>query len=593
MQIKLTGKKKILLLIIASMVTAVGLDMAIARSVYHPLNYLYGILSWTSCRLFPCYPQPTEAVKGERGMVVTAHKEASRVGQEILLSGGNAIDAAVGVGYALAVVHPCCGNIGGGGFMVIQPADGEAVFLNFRETAPLAASAAMYLDDSGEVKTKLSTQGYLAVGVPGTVAGLDRALSEYGTMNRQQVMAGAIRLAREGFSLSPGDVERLQRQTKVFSQQETVAAIFLDGGEAFQVGERLVQEELAETLSAIARSGASAFYQGRIAQAIVQASQENGGILTLEDFTGYRVRQDTPLRCEYRGYEVVTAPPPGGGVTVCQMLNVLEGYPLREWGWGSVESLHSFLSAALFAYRDRNQVLGDPDFVEIPIKRLLSQEYAAQIREQIGERALNPQGLQMQDMPQGTHTTHYSIVDQFGNAVAVTYTINSLFGAKVMAKDTGFFLNNQMNDFTVKLGEGNQFGLVQGEANQIEPGKQPLSSMSPTIVKKDDQVVLVTGSPGGATIPTTVVQVITNWIDYELDIAEAVNAPRVHYQGLPNWVLTEPFAVEGDGVWRLWEKGYRVIPFVSWGAAESIQVESGGVWGVNDRRRVAGEAMGY
>ncbi|MEQ8996185.1 MAG: gamma-glutamyltransferase, partial [Coleofasciculus sp. B1-GNL1-01] len=294
-----------------------------------------------------------------------------------------------------------------------------SMFVNFRETAPLAASADMYLDDSGEVIPKLSTQGYLAVGVPGTVAGLDRALSEYGTMNRQQ---------------------------------ETVAAIFLDGGEAFQVGERLVQEELAETLSAIARSGASVFYQGRIAQAIVQASQENGGILTLEDFTRYRVRQDTPLRCFYRGYEVVTAPPPGGGVTVCQMLNVLAGYPLREWGWGSVESLHSFLSAALFAYRDRNQVLGDPDFVEIPVKRLLSQEYAAQIREQIGERALNPQALQMQDMPQGTHTTHYSIVDQFGNAVAVTYTINSLFGAKVMAKDTGFFLNNQMNDFTVKLG---------------------------------------------------------------------------------------------------------------------------------------------
>ena len=590
---RLTRKKKILLLIIASMVAAVGLDMAIARSLYHPLNYLYGVLSWTSCRLFPCYPQQTEAVKGERGMVVTAHKEASRVGQEILLSGGNAIDAAVGVGYALAVVHPCCGNIGGGGLGVIQPAEGEAVFLNFRETAPLAASADMYLDDSGEVKTKLSTQGYLAVGVPGTVAGLDRALSEYGTMNRQQVMAGAIRLAREGFILSPGDVERLQHHRKVFSQQETVAAIFLDEGEAFQVGERLVQEELALSLSAIARSGASAFYQGRIASAIVQASEENGGILTLEDFTRYRVRQETPLRCEYRGYEVVTAPPPGGGVTVCQMLNVLAGYPLAEWGWGSVESLHSFLSAALFAYRDRNQVLGDPDFVEIPVKRLLSQGYAAQIREQIGERALNPQALQMQDMPQGTHTTHYSIVDQFGNAVAVTYTINSLFGAKVMAKDTGFFLNNQMNDFTVKLGEGNQFGLVQGKANQIAPGKQPLSSMSPTIVKKDDQVVLVTGSPGGATIPTTVVQVITNWIDYDLDIAEAVNAPRVHYQGLPNWVLTEPFAVEGDGVWRLWEKGYRVIPFVSWGAAESIQVESGGVWGVNDRRRVAGEAMGY
>ncbi|MBE9128502.1 gamma-glutamyltransferase, partial [Coleofasciculus sp. LEGE 07081] len=570
---KLTRKKKILLLITTSIVAAIGLDMAIARSVYHPLNYLYSILSWTSCRIFPCYPQDTKAVKGEQGMVVTSHAEASRVGQEILLAGGNAIDAAVAVGYALAVVHPCCGNIGGGGFMVIHRADGEEIFLNFRETAPLAASAGMYLNAKGKVIPNLSTQGYLAVGVPGTVAGLDTALSEYGTMTRQQVMAGAIRLAEEGFRLSAGDIERLHPQTKLFAQQPNVAAIFLQNGKPYQVGERLVQRELGQTLRAIAHSGASAFYQGKIARVIVQASQENGGILAVEDFARYRVSQEKPLQCEYRGYEVVTAPPPGGGVTVCQMLNILEGYPLSEFNWHSTESLHYFLSAALFAYRDRNQVLGDPDFIDNPVERLLSEGYAARIRGQIGEKAIDPRSLNLEEMPQGTHTTHYSIVDRFGNAVAVTYTINSLFGAKVIAKDTGFFLNNEMDDFTAKPGKANQFGLVQGEANQIEPGKQPLSSMSPTIVKQDEEVVLVTGSPGGATIPTTVVQVITNLIDYNLDIEGAVNAPRIHYQGLPNWVLTEPFALEPEVVPRLWERGYRVIPFTTWGAAESIGIE--------------------
>jgi gamma-glutamyltranspeptidase/glutathione hydrolase len=528
-------------------------------------------------------------------MVVTSHAEASRVGQKILLAGGNAIDAAVAVGYALAVVEPCCGNIGGGGFMVIHLANGEEIFLNFREKAPLAARPDMYLNQKGEVVPKLSTQGYLAVGVPGTVAGLDTALSEYGTMTHQQVMAGAIRLAQEGFRLSPGDIELLHQRTKPFASQPNVAAIFLKNGKPYQAGDRLVQKDLAQTLKAIAHSGASSFYQGKIAAAIVQASQANGGILSLEDFASYRIRQEKPLQCNYRGYEVVTAPPPGGGITVCQMLNVLEGYPLSQFNWHSAESLHYFLSAALFAYADRNRFLGDPDFIKNPVKQLLSEDYAARIRGRIGQRAINPRELNFEEMPQGTHTTHYSIVDRFGNAVAVTYTINSLFGAKVIAKDTGFFLNNEMDDFTAKPGKANQFGLVQGQANQIEPGKQPLSSMSPTIVKKDNKVFLVTGSPGGATIPTTVVQVITNSIDYKLDIQEAVNAPRIHYQGLPNWVLTEPFALDPEVVPRLWERGYRVIPFVSWGATQSIRIEpeTGLRLGVNDRRRVAGKAVGY
>jgi len=561
----MTRKKKILLLIITSIVLAVALDMAIAKSVYHPLRYLYQVLSWVSCRSVRCYPQATNAAKGQNGMVVTSHAEASRVGQEILLAGGNAIDAAVAVGYALAVVEPCCGNIGGGGFMVIHLANGEEIFLNFREKAPIASRPDMYLNQKGEVVPKLSTQGYLAVGVPGTVAGLDSALSQYGTMTRQQVMAGAIRLAQEGFRVSPGDIELLRSSTKPFASQPNVAAIFLKNGKPYQTGDRLVQQDLAGTLKVLADSGASSFYQGKIAAAIVQASQENGGILSLEDFASYRVRQEKPLQCDYQGYEVVT------------------------------ESLHYFLSAALFAYADRNQFLGDPNFINNPVKRLLSEDYTRRIQRRIGREAINPRSLNLEEMPQGTHTTHYSIVDRFGNAVAVTYTINSLFGAKVIAKDTGFFLNNEMDDFTAKPGKANQFGLVQGRANQIEPGKQPLSSMSPTIVKKNDKVFLVTGSPGGATIPTTVVQVITNSIDYKLDIAQAVNAPRIHYQGLPNWVVTEPFALDPEVVPRLWERGYRVIPFVSWGAAESILIEpeTGLLLGVHDRRRVAGKAIGY
>jgi len=591
----MTRKKKILLLIITSIVLAVGLDMAIAKNVYHPLRYLYQVLSWVSCRSVRCYPQATSAAKGQKGMVVTSQAEASRVGQEILLAGGNAIDAAVAVGYALAVVEPCCGNIGGGGFMVIHLANGEEIFLNFREKAPIASRPDMYLNQKGEVVPKLSTQGYLAVGVPGTVAGLDSALSQYGTMTRQQVMAGAIRLAEEGFRLSSGDIEFLHSSTKPLASQPNVAAIFLKNGKPYQAGDRLIQKDLAQTLKAIADSGASSFYQGKIAAAIVQASQENGGILSLKDFASYRVRQEKPLQCDYRGYEVVTAPPPGGGVTVCQMLNVLEGYPLSQFRWHSAESLHYFLSAALFAYADRNRFLGDPNFINNPVKQLLSEDYAARIRGRIGQRAIHPRSLNLEQMPQGTHTTHYSIVDRFGNAVAVTYTINSLFGAKVIAKDTGFFLNNEMDDFTAKPGKANQFGLVQGRPNQIEPGKQPLSSMSPTIVKKDNKVFLVTGSPGGATIPTTVVQVITNSIDYKLDIAQAVNAPRLHYQGLPNWVLTEPFALDPDVVPQLWERGYRVVPFASWGAAESILIEpeTGLLLGVNDRRRIAGKAIGY
>ncbi|NJM88440.1 MAG: gamma-glutamyltransferase [Hydrococcus sp. RU_2_2] len=573
------------------------LDIIIAGSIYHPLTYVYQILSWLSCRTYFCPNNNTSpAVSTKNGMVVTTQHEASQVGVKILLAGGNAIDAAVAVGYALAVTDPCCGNLGGGGFMLIHLADGKEVFIDFREKAPLAAKRNMYLDKKGNVLDGLSTKSYLAVGVPGTVKGLDFALSKYGTLSRQQVINPAIALAEKGFILQAGDVRILQANQKKF-KDANVANIFLKGGKnSYEVGDRLIQKDLAQTLKLIATQGTDAFYQGAIAQKIVSASQDNRGILSLKDFANYSVATQKPIRCNYRGYEVVSSPPPGGGTTVCQMFNILEGYNLKKLGFHSVESLHLMFSAMLYAYRDRNSYLGDPAFVKIPLDKLLSEQYAEQIRNKINrDRAIFPDSIKQNYSREGTNTTHYSVVDKYGNAVAVTYTINSNFGAGVIASDTGFFLNNEMDDFTSKPDIANQFGLVQGEANIIEPGKRPLSSMSPTIVTKDDRVFLVTGSPGGSTIPTTVVQVITNIIDYGMPVDRAINLPRLHYQGSPNFVVSEPYALNSKTVQNLWEKGYRVTPFLTWGAAESIQVnlKDNSFLGASDRRKSAGKAIGF
>jgi gamma-glutamyltranspeptidase/glutathione hydrolase len=583
---------------LAALVAIVLLDMAIYASFYHPLTYLYNIASWWQCSnsVIPsCQKTPPRATVawGKNGMVVTPQREASEVGQQILAEGGNAIDAAVAVGYALAVTDPCCGNLGGGGFMSIHLANGRDTFINFRERAPKSATKDMYLDSSDRVRRDLSTKGYLAVAVPGTVKGLDLALSEYGTMSRAQVMRKAIALAESGFILRSGDVRILDRGTEEFKSQPNVAAIFLKNGKnPYQTGDRFLQPDLARTLKLIADRGPEAFYRGQIATEIVRASQTQGGILAVEDFADYTVKEQPPLRCSYRGYELISAPPPGGGATLCQMLKILEGYELKQLSWHSVKSLHLMLSTMLYAYSDRNKYLGDPDFVSNPIDRLLSPEYAASVRSRIPEnRAIPPEPLYSDIAPtEGTNTTHYSIVDRDGNAVAVTYTINSYFGAGVIAGNTGFFLNNEMDDFTVKPGVANNFGLVQGSANQIAPGKRPLSSMSPTIVLKDGKVFLVTGSPGGSTIPTTVLQIITNAIDYGMKIDEAVNAPRLHYQGLPNLVITEPYALDSTTVQKLWDMGYRVAPLFGWGAAESIWVDpqTGRLFGVNDPRKPAG-----
>lgn len=599
-----TARKKRKIIILSSIALFLSFGIVITHSLNVNFALFYRTLSWISCKYSPAPSclvanATTDVPKtaGKNGVVVTTQQEASKIGLQILAEGGNAIDAAVAVGYALAVADPCCGNLGGGGFMTIHLADGTETFINFREKAPLAATADMYLDERGKVVERSSRDGYLAVGVPGTVKGLNYALDKYGTMNLQQVISPAINLAENGFVLGQGDVDIFKRGKKKL-EDPSVANIFLNNGkDTYKVGDTLVQKDLANSLKAIAQKGTEAFYQGSISSQIVAASEANGGILSEADFSQYEIGEYEPIRCNYRGYEVISSAPPGGGTTVCQMLNILSGYDLKQLGWRTSQSLHYMLSAMLFAFADRNTYLGDPDFVDNPTDRLLSPEYAESIRAQIPEnKAIDPQTVYANQLiSEGTNTTHYSIVDGRGNAVAVTYTINSYFGAGVIAGDTGILLNNEMDDFTAKVGEPNQFGLVQGENNKIEPGKRPLSSMSPTIVTKDDKVVLVTGSPGGSTIPTTVMQVITNFIDYDMNITQAVNSPRIHYQGLPDRVLTEPYAIKPEIVRDLILKGYNITPLTKWGAAESISIDpqTGLLQGANDIRKPAGAAVAY
>lgn len=560
------------------------------------------------------------AVEAKNGMVVSSQHLASQVGVDILKLGGNAIDAAVAVGYAQAVVNPCCGNIGGGGFMTIHLANGEDTFINFRETAPAAASANMYLDEKGNVKKGASLYGYLAAGVPGTVLGLDTAQRKYGKLARQQVMEPAIKLAREGFILNRGDTDILDTTIAKFRDDPEAARIFLrPNGDPLQPGDRLIQADLANTLESIAQNGPDAFYQGKIPQAVEAAAKKGGGILTAKDFADFRIAETAPITCSYRGYEFVSAPPPSsGGVTLCEILNVLEGYDLKASGFNSAQTIHTMTEAMRHAYMDRNTFLGDPAFVKNPTEKLLSKEYAAEIRKQIQPEIATPSsriqpGMEPHEKPE---TTHYSIVDHSGNAVSTTYTINGRFGSVVIAPSTGFFLNDEMDDFTVKVGEQNMYGLVQGATNAIAPGKRPLSSMTPTLVTKDGKVFMVVGSPGGSRIITITLQTVLNIIDHGMAPQEAVDAPRIHHQWLPDEVYFEQRGLSADTQKLLQERGYKLVEQTPWGAAELIMVglpgaagvssESSGndsavsgkvregfIYGANDVRRPSGSAVGY
>ncbi|AYG07710.1 gamma-glutamyltransferase [Pseudomonas fluorescens] len=545
-------------------------------------------------------------VAGENGMVVTAQHLATHVGVDVLKAGGNAVDAAVAVGYALAVVYPAAGNLGGGGFMTVQLADGRKTFLDFREKAPLAATADMYLDKDGNVVPGLSAKGHLAVGVPGTVSGMELALSKYGTLKRAQVIAPAIKLAEDGFALDQGDIDMLHSATEEFKKDQDLRGIFLNKGEPLQVGQKLVQKDLARTLREISAKGTDGFYKGWVAKAIVDSSQAGKGIIAQADLDKYQTRELAPIECDYRGYHVVSAPPPSsGGLVICQIMNILEGYPMAELGYGSAQGTHYQIEAMRHAYVDRNSYLGDPDFVQNPVEHLLDKDYAAKLR-----AAIDPQkaGDSMAIKPgvaphEGSNTTHYSIVDKWGNAVSVTYTLNDWFGAGVMASKTGVILNDEMDDFTVKVGVPNMYGLVQGEANAIAPGKAPLSSMSPTIVTKDGKAVMVIGTPGGSRIITATLLTILNVIDYKMNIQEAVNAPRFHQQWMPDTTNLETFALSPDTQKILESWGHKFAGpqdanhlaaiLVGAPSLDGKPVGNNRFYGANDPRRNTGLSLGY
>ena len=545
-------------------------------------------------------------VAAENGMVVTAQHLATRIGVDVLKDGGNAVDAAVAVGYALAVVYPAAGNLGGGGFMTIQLADGRKAFLDFRENAPLAATANMYLDKEGNVVKGASTLGHLAVGVPGTVSGLELALSKYGTMKRAALIAPAIKYAQDGFVLEQGDADLFVTATEDFKKDAATAAIFLNNGEAFASGQKLVQKDLATTLKLISEKGEEGFYKGLVGAAIVASSQAGKGLITQADLDRYKTRELKPVECNYRGYGIVSAPPPSsGGVVICEILNILEGYPLKELGFRSAQSVHYQIEAMRHAYMDRNSYLGDPDFVMNPLDRLLDKTYAAKVRAVIDPAKA---GVSKDIKPgvaphEGSNTTHYSIIDKFGNAVSVTYTLNDWFGARVTAASTGVLLNDEMDDFTSKIGVPNLYGLVQGEANAIAPGKRPLSSMSPTIVTKDGKPVMVVGTPGGSRIITAVLHTIINVIDYGMNVQEAVDAPKFHQQWLPETTNVENFALSPDSRKMLegWGQKFSgpqpanhlAAILVGAPALGGKPVGKNRFYGANDPRRNSGLALGY
>lgn len=580
-------------------------------------THLFLLTTLFSPALYAAY-EP--AVEAQHGMVVSSQHLASQVGNDILQKGGNAIDAAVAVGYAQAVVNACCGNIGGGGFMTIHLADGTNTFINFRETAPASASKNMYLDKDGNLIKDASLYGYLASGVPGTVKGLNSALEKYGTLSRQDVMAPAIKLAREGYILTRADTDVLETTTERFKQDPESAKIFLKpDGTPWQPGDRLIQTDLANTLELIANQGSDAFYQGEIPKKVEEASKQHNGLLTQKDFANFTITETPPITCTYRGYEFISAPPPSsGGVTICQTLNILEGYDLKSMGFNSAEYVHTLTEAMRHAYMDRNTFLGDPQFIQNPTEKLLSKIYATEIRQQIKPNKATPSenvqpGIAPHESPE---TTHYSVIDKEGNAVSTTYTINGRFGAVVIAPGTGFFLNNEMDDFTTKVGEKNLYGLVQGERNSIAPLKRPLSSMSPTIVTKEGKPFLILGSPGGSRIISITLQTALNIIEFGMPPQEAVNSPRIHHQWLPDEVYYEQRGLSKDTLEKLSTMGYKMVEQTPWGAAELIMVglpgekgvlpassgndsavsgavREGYLYGSNDVRRPAGKAVGY
>lgn len=560
----------------------------------------------------------TQPVHASHAIVVSVHELASRAGVEILQAGGNAVDAAVATGFALAVVHPAAGNIGGGGFMLIRMADGKTHFLDYREKAPAAATRDMFLDAQGNVIPGASEVGYKSIGVPGSVAGMVFAEQKYGKLPLKQVMAPALRLAREGYALTWGEARDFQLDSDLAKFPES-RRVFQRGGNYYQPGEIFRQPDLARTLERIADNPED-FYHGSLARELAAAMQKGGGLITVDDLAQYEVKEREPVRGTYREYEIISAPPPSsGGTVLIESLNILEGYDLARMGNRSAQSIHYTTEAFRRAFFDRAEFMGDPDFSKIPVAQLIDKKYAAAWRESIAPARASPSPElkrpavfheleqyaashpQPVGMHEGPHTTHYSVVDADGNAVAVTTTINSWFGSQVTADGLGFLLNDEMDDFSSKPGVPNSDGLIQGAANAIGPGKRPLSSMTPTIVVRDGKPFLVLGSPGSSKIITTVANVLMGVVDYEMNIQEAVNAPRFHNQWLPDVLNVEKW-FSPDTVSALEKMGYNVQiglhdgGYVSpyWSDAECIAVDgkTGERLGASDGRN-GGKAVGY
>ena len=564
-----------------------------------PMLLLLTFLWWigTSSSTFAVAPK---AEISSQGMVASRSKWASQVGADILAEGGNAVDAAVAVGFALAVTYPSAGNLGGGGFMVIYLKDGTVVTNDHREKAPLAADRDMYLDEDGNVVKGLSTKTHLAVGVPGTVAGLIDVLEKYGTKSLAQVIQPAIELAEKGIVLDRDLAGQFQRRQKDFEAYPASLAVFTNNGTVYKVGDRFVQKDLAKTLKRIKRHGRAGFYAGKTADLLVADMQANKGLITREDLRQYASVWRQPIKGTYRGHDVYSMPPPSsGGVLLVQMLNMLEGHDMASLGYGSAARAHLMIEAQRRAYADRAEYLGDPDFYPVPVAKLTSKSYA---KERFADFDANKADVSSDIAPgeiliESPETTHASVMDAEGNAVSYTTTLNLSYGSKIVAAGTGVLLNNEMDDFSAKANTPNFYGLLGRKANEIAPSKRMLSSMTPTIVAKDGKALLVTGSPGGSTIITTTLQVVVNVIDHNMNLSDAVASPRVHHQWQPDRIVHEPFAFSPDTLTRLTQLGHKnLFPIPSFlgrgiGDANSVMLVPEGIAGMADPRN-AGAAIG-
>jgi gamma-glutamyltranspeptidase/glutathione hydrolase len=550
------------------------------------------------------YAASREPVRAPHGMVASTSRIASEVGVDVMKQGGNAVDAAIAVAFALAVTYPAAGNLGGGGFMMIRMRDGRTTAIDYREMAPAAATRNVYIGKSGNLieGEGSSTVGYRAAGVPGTVAGMDMALNKYGSgkLKWDQAIEPARRLAAEGFPLSHSLARSLMGSDDLLGLYADSKKIFLKNGNFYKAGDVLRQPELAATLERLQKNGSSEFYRGRTAELIADDMKRHSGLITLDDMRNYVPKERVPLRSTYRGYEVISMPPPSsGGAVLIEMLNILEGYDMNKLGWSSSERYHLTAEAMRRAFADRAEYMGDTDFVKVPIAGIIDKTYAVKQRSSINAQKASTSTQIRAGQPTGyesEETTHFTVVDADGNVVSNTYTLNGGFGSGVVASGTGVLLNNEMDDFAAKPGTPNAYGLIQGENNAVAPRKRPLSAMTPTFVmRKDGTLWFAIGSPGGPTIINTVLQVVTNVVDYGMTIQQAIDAPRIHHQWLPDELVYEPFGLSTDTQQALEAKGHKLTPRPRYmGDAQGVMIEekTGIRLGASDPRN-DGAAVGY